>query len=45
MTRECSHEAAIRDVTPSALGCEEFENPLALAASAPLPNMRACRML
>jgi hypothetical protein len=23
MIDECSHEAAIRDVTPSALGCEE----------------------
>jgi hypothetical protein len=23
MLDECSHEAAIRDVTPSALGCEE----------------------
>ena len=23
MPHECSHEPAIRDVTPSALGCEE----------------------
>jgi len=38
MTHECSHEAAIRDVTPSALGCEEC-----LKTSSPWLHLRLCR--
>jgi hypothetical protein len=38
MTHECSHEAAIRDVTPSALGCEEC-----LKIGSPWLHLRLCR--
>ena len=38
MTDECSHEAAIRDVTPSALGCEEC-----LKIGSPWVHLRLCR--
>jgi Zn-finger in ubiquitin-hydrolases and other protein len=38
MTHECSHEAAIRDVTPSALGCEEC-----LKTGSPWLHLRLCR--
>ncbi len=46
MADECAHADAIRDVTPSALGCEEcLKIGSRLGASAPLPHLRPCRLL
>ena len=46
MVDQCSHVASIRDVTPSALGCEEcLKTRLALGASAAVPDLRPCRLL
>jgi len=42
MANECAHTAAIHDVTPGALGCEDR---LAMAASALMPDVRSCRVL
>ena len=38
MIDKCSHEAAIRDVTPSPLGCEEC-----LKIGSPWVHLRLCR--
>jgi Zn-finger in ubiquitin-hydrolases and other protein len=38
MSKECSHEKTIRDVTPSARGCEEC-----LAAGSKWVHLRLCR--
>jgi uncharacterized UBP type Zn finger protein len=38
MDGECSHAASIRDVTPSALGCEEC-----LKVGSPWVHLRLCR--
>ena len=38
MSDECAHAAAIRDVTPSALGCEECLN-----IGSPWLHLRLCR--
>ena len=38
MADECAHEASIRTVTPSALGCEEC-----LAIGSPWVHLRLCR--
>ena len=38
MSDECAHAAAIRDVTPSALGCEEC-----LKIGSPWLHLRLCR--
>jgi hypothetical protein len=38
MSDECTHAAAIRDVTPSALGCEEC-----LKIGSPWVHLRLCR--
>jgi hypothetical protein len=38
MDDRCSHETAIRDVTPSALGCEEC-----LKIGSPWVHLRLCR--
>ena len=46
MADECKHAADVRDVTPSALGCEEcLKSGLGMGASAPLPHLRPCRLL
>ena len=46
MADECRHVAGIRNVTPSALGCEEcLKMRLALGAPAPLPDVRPRRLL
>ena len=44
--RAARHIAGIRDVTPSALGCEEcLKSGSRVAASADLPHLRPCRLL
>ena len=46
MADECSHRGTIRDVTPSAHGLRGVpEDRLGLASSAPLPDLRPCRLL
>ena len=46
MADECTHAAGVRDVTPSALGCEEcLKIGFALGASAAVPHLRPCRLL
>ena len=43
---ECIHADAIRDVTPSALGCEEcLKIGSPWVASAFMPDLRPCRLL
>ena len=45
-TKTCTHLNAIRDVTPSALGCEEcLKTGDSVGSFAHLPHMRSCRML
>jgi ubiquitin-hydrolase Zn-finger-containing protein len=39
MSDECTHTGAIRDVTPSALGCEEY-----LKIGSPRVHLRLCRI-
>ena len=46
MADECKHAAGVRDVTPSALGCEEcLKIGFGVGASAALPHLRPCRLL
>ena len=46
MADECKHAAGVRDVTPSALGCEEcLKSGFGMGASAALPHLRPCRLL
>ena len=46
MTETCTHLDTIRDVTPSALGCEEcLKIGLAVGAFAAVPDLRPCRLL
>jgi len=46
MAHECVHAGGIRDVTPSALGCEEcLKIGSPWVHLRPLPDLRPCRLL